>query len=128
MPNLITLQARNHPPRHKSHGKSILSQQLALFAPDYAATPYWSLESVHPDESLPGQRYRLNLRHDKVSRSLPVQLFPEEAIKIFEAVRRLQIECDFKIDLDGTGQIADDEARSALYCLLGALLGGEVDE
>lgn len=126
--NSMSNSTTQQPPKRQrlpSRPGSRGSQQLDIFqrfAPDYAATPYWSLEAVAPDESLPGQRYRLTLSHGNLCKTIPVQLYPNEADLLFGLIREL--DCDFRLDIDKTGQIASDEARSALNRLMEAALGG----
>jgi hypothetical protein len=98
-------------------------QGVGQFAPDYDSEPYWSLHPVPINESLPGQRYRLVLTHGRLSRAIPVQLHPMEGTRLFDAIQSVQ--CDWALCLDGSGQLIDDEARSALAVLVEALVGGE---
>lgn len=114
--------SRNRPPKVGS------VEQLSLlekFAPLYEATPYWSIDPVPLGESPPKQqRYRLSLTHGRLTKSIPVQLSPEDADLLFGVVRELDY--DWQLDLDKTGQIVDDEARSALKLLVSCFLGGAV--
>lgn len=102
------------------------AQQLSIFqrfTPLYAAQPYWSLESVPHDESLPGQRYRLTLTHGNLKRAVPLQLLTDEGDRLFDAVRELA--CDWALDLDRSGQLCSCAALEALTELVRALVGGE---
>lgn len=127
MTYLITAQSRRSLKAESHPDLSIAGQkghQLSLFIPLYDSSTYWDLEPVPLDESLPGQRYRLVLIHGRLSRAIPVQLRPIEGTQLLDAVEKLQ--CNWALDLDGNGQILDDEARSALALLFEALLGGSL--
>jgi hypothetical protein len=123
MPNHITAQGRKHPPYYKTHSKRVTTQQLALFAPQYEANPYWDLDPVPPGESLPGQRYRLALVHGNLRRAIPIQLHPDESDRLLAAMKF--IECDWALDLDKTGQLCSSESDAAVTVLVRALVGGE---
>jgi hypothetical protein len=99
--------------------------QLSLLAPFYESIPYWDLEPVLPSESLPGQRYRLTLVHGTLKRAIPIQLHPGEGDRLLAAVRVL--DCDWALDIDGTGQLCCVGAAAVLGELLGAIFGGEAD-
>lgn len=114
--------SRGLPHKRELDDRAAIAPILQRHAPDYEAVPYWSLDPVQTDESLPGQRYRLTLVHGSLRRAVPVQLHPSEADALLEAVRA--INADWRLDLDRDGQIVHQGARAALRILLESVLGG----
>lgn len=119
------------PPPNDTPGSPVLSRgvphkprQLGLFDP--TAVPFWTVDPVHPTESLPGQRYRLTLVHGDLRRAVPAQLSPHEADVLFEAVRA--VDADWRLDPDKGGSFADRSSAETVRVLFGALLSGGVGQ
>ncbi|MGL5061369.1 MAG: hypothetical protein ACRC62_15455 [Microcoleus sp.] len=101
------------------------TKTLAAIAPDYEALPYWAIAKVPADTSLGGSedRYRVVLRHDKISRPVPIQFSCEEAQIV---LRHLQdARCDWRLNLDGDGQLISGVARAIARDIVEAVVGTE---